>query len=98
MSEIFREKINQLQKEINKLEANLVACSGTTQCKILMIVAGITPIIIFLTLYLASPGFVTNIVKKKTVLSIWKVSMWTSIITLVIWLMLYGYTYTSMYA
>jgi hypothetical protein len=96
----FRDKIADLQREITKLEAKVNASDANPQTKILMIVAGVMPVIIFLALYYGSPGFVTSKHEKtkKTTTSLWKVGMWTSIFTLVVWLALYGYTYTSMYS
>jgi hypothetical protein len=98
-SQGFRDKIKQLQDEITKLEANLSTEGWSTQAKILMVVAAITPVIIFLALYFGSPGFVTSKDKgKKVETSFTKVCMWTSIFTIIIWACLYGYTYTSLYA
>lgn len=96
----FRDKIADLQREITKLGAKVNASDANPQAKILMIIAGIIPVIIFLGLYLASPGFVTskNEKTKKVTTSWWKLGMWSSIFTLILWAILYGYTYTSMYS
>ena len=90
----FREKVKQLEKELQ----NATAALGSDSCiSMNMIVAGIVPIVVFLGLYVTSPSFVTEEPEdassgSKPERSLKKVIMWTTAVTLVAWACIYGYS------
>ena len=93
MADNFREKVQQLQAELEKAKA---ALSSETCTPLTTIIAVVTPVVIFLALFFVTPSFVTVDDEGKPVRNIKKVFMWTVGLTLVVWAGLYGYTrYTS---
>lgn len=99
----FREKIQQLEKELAKNAKSLEdtvapASSGMSWLTISAITA---PIVVFLSLYLFSPKFVclpASKNSKKSVRSTKRVFLFSLGVSILIWMSLYGYSQYSMKA
>jgi heme/copper-type cytochrome/quinol oxidase subunit 2 len=87
----YREKIKQLEGELNKAQTALNTDSFLSPT---VIIAIIIPIVIGLVLYFMSPKWVMTKDEKtgKSTESYGKVALYTLIISAVLWGCLYGYT------
>ena len=91
MGSSFEDKIDILSTQVEKASENLGAESS---CFTIPLVAGIaTPFVLALVLWGAKPKFVTKKIGDKTALDVKKLLQWTIIMSLIIWIGLYLYTY-----
>lgn len=91
MSVTFEEKLDALTLEVDKATA---AEGGKSKCFSIPLIAGIaTPFILAGVLWTAKPGFVTKKINDKPVVDFKKLLQWTIVMSIIIWLALYLYTY-----
>ena len=90
MADAFRDKVRQLEQELQQATAsiNSESCMSMT-----MIISAVVPVVVFLGLYLAAPsvGFLSEEDTGEKKRSMKKVIMWTVGITLLAWGCIYGY-------
>ena len=91
MSVSFEEKLDKLSEEVEIASKEL---GESSSCFSIPLIAGIaTPFILALALWGAKPKFVTKKSGDKTLIDTKKLLQWTIIMSLVIWIGLYLYTY-----
>lgn len=87
----FRDRVRQLETEVQQLLNAPNADGSTSSMSMTMIAACAAPIVIFLGLYAFSPSIVMEEEDGKQVRSTKKVLMWSTLITAIIWGAIYGY-------
>jgi len=87
----FEEKVEQLQQELDSVSK----CINTQdKClPITLIIAALTPVVVALALYFGKFGFVTKKEGNKVVRSASKIFQYTIILTVVVWIILFGVLY-----
>lgn len=101
MSDNFDEKLSALRSSINNIDRMIDGRNTPVpqSCvSIMTIVAIIVPIIILLMLFFIQPSFVQKKDGRKYVRSGWKTTLWTIILTAVVWLGMYLFTFCKGYA
>lgn len=90
MADAFRDRVRQLEQELQQATATLnsESCMSMT-----MMISAAVPVVVFLGLYLAAPsvGFLSEDEGGEQKRSMKKVLMWTTLITAVVWGCIYGY-------
>jgi len=90
----YREKIAHLRNELNKAEGLL----GSEKCIPTMTIAAVVvPVLIFLVLFFLSPRFVQRKEGSKYIRCLKKVFLWTVILSIILWVTMYLYTYYKNY-
>lgn len=91
MATTFEEKIDRLS---NLVEAKTSEVETKASCFSIPLAIGVaTPFALAVVLWLIKPRFVTKKVQDKPVIDSKKLLQWTIIMTLIIWIALYLYTY-----
>lgn len=87
----FRERVKQLEGEMQKLQETLNSDGSSSSLSVTMMISCAVPIVVFLGLYSFSPSIVMEEDNGKPVRSTKKVLMWSTLITILIWGGIYGY-------
>lgn len=82
----FREKVASLEQQVKKFEGE--KCIPT-----MAIAAAVIPLLIFLVLFFLQPGFVQRTEGNKSVRSVQKVFIYTLVISLIAWALMYCYSF-----
>jgi len=91
----FHEKVEQLQEELSKAQTSLTA---EKKCiPVNMIAAGATPFLICTVLFFLSPKFVKVRDGDKYNRSMKKVLTWTILLSILVWVCIYLFTYYKSY-
>lgn len=94
-SESFKKKVEDIQAQLDKIGQK---ASSKEKCIPTMMIAGvIAPLLIFIVLFFLKPSFVQKKNGKRYERDNTKVFYWTVIVTAVVWLGMYMYTYCSNY-
>ena len=91
MGSSFDEKIADLEKEVDKFSKETgvsTTCGNAT-----LIVGGVTPFAIAILFYVVKPRFVLKKEGEKSVIDAKKVAQWTLLLSLIVWVGLYLYSY-----
>lgn len=87
----FKQKVDELQEQLNKASKSV---SSKDKCiPGTFIIGAIAPIIIGTTLYFTQPSFVQKKEGTKYVKNNSKVICWTMVVTILIWISLYLFSY-----
>jgi hypothetical protein len=84
----YRDKVRQLEAELKRV--NMTADGETCMSKSILIAIA-APILIFIALYVVSPSFVNSKYDGKEERSIFKVIMYTVLLSMLVWGGIYGY-------
>ena len=91
----FSDKIAKLSAQTDALQKEIM---NKEKCVPTLIIVGVaTPIIWFIVLYMLQPGFVQVKEGDKYVRSNRRVVNWTLILTILVWISLYLYTFCNGY-
>lgn len=91
----FKERVAGLQKEITAVAGK---AAGKEKCIPTMLIAGIVaPILVWVLLFFLQPSFVQKKEGVKYVRDNTKVFYWTVLVTVVIWIAMYLFTYCQGY-
>ncbi len=91
MSDKLQRKIDQLQSHIEK--ASCPTGKSSKCMPVMLIGAAAIPVVAAAALYFISPSFVKTDDGMEKVLSKTKVLCWTIAITLLLWAVMYGYSF-----
>lgn len=91
----FSQKVSNLQRQISAASEK---AAGKEKCIPTMLIAGIVaPILVWVLLYFLQPSFVQKKEGTKYVRDNTKVFYWTVLVTVVIWVAMYLFTYCQGY-
>lgn len=94
-SSTFAEKVAELQEQISSVSEK---ATGKEKCVPTMLIAGIVaPILVWILLYFLQPSFVQKKEGTKYVRDSTKVFYWTVLITVIIWVAMYLFSYCQGY-
>ncbi len=91
----FIEKVDKLQSQ---LDASNAKVANKEKCVPIMLIIGvIVPLLIFLLLYFLQPSFVQKKEGTKYIRNNTKLFYWTLLITVVLWIAMYLFSYCKGY-
>lgn len=99
-----RSRTAALGEEIDRMEgfsidpsSTLTSVFGTNCFPLLVAVGAVTPLLVWLVLYFIQPRFIQTRKDVGYVQDNWKLLKWTAIITILIWIVFYLFTFCKDY-